>query len=62
MSEGKISVICQANTLNLIHLYLANFQSFIACRINFKEALPLEELKALKALQDKLDQIKLFDG
>jgi len=62
ISEGKISLISQANTLNLVHLYLANFQSFIACRINFIEALPLEEIKALKVLQDKLDQIKLFDG
>ena len=37
----------QSNVLNLLHIYYANINSLIACRINLKELFDEQELKAI---------------
>lgn len=55
LQQGKLSVVDQRNTLNLLFLYQANIDSLIACRIELKHIFDMTELNKIKELQDLLD-------
>jgi hypothetical protein len=50
MLEGKLSLTKQANALNLLYLYSANFQSLLACRIDLKTIFVDARITQLKLL------------
>ena len=63
LNDGKISTFKQSNVLNLIHIYQANIDCLMACRLEMKHILPESELKLIHAFQIReLENVKLFEG
>ena len=61
LKQGKITALKQSNVLNLIHIYQANLDSCIACRISLKDLLPEREHNLINLLQYRqLEDIKPF--
>lgn len=62
VTTGRVTTTVQKNLLDLIHVFIANVECMVACRIQFPDLLPKDELRLLKQMQDKLDEIQLFEG
>lgn len=61
--QGPMDFIKQSNVLNILHIYSANINSLLACRINLKEIFEEKELKAIHNMQSKcLDSLQLIPG